>query len=266
VTQGNQGGQQNYCFKDITKVHVLLSENILDMTLQHLQDNLRAHIRARIQRGEWTGSSLSREAGFQQGHLSNFLNSRRGLSVESMDRLLETLGIGVLDLVDAGDIQRRSVLPGPPASFENVAMVSAENSVLPRFTADQIVETRSFNKSFLQKLKPNDAGERADWLRFVLIKLDGKAGRSLLPLEISAVTLLVDRHYSSLQPYRRLRPNLYAVRLQQRCFPSYVSLSGDQLIVRPHDPRYAIELVRIEHGRSYSEYIVGRVCHLGVEV
>jgi hypothetical protein len=80
------------------------------------------------------------------------------------------------------------------------------------------------------------------------------------------VTLLVDRHYSSLQPYRRSRPNLYAVRLQQRCFLGQVSLAGDQLVLRPHNPRYAVELVRIEHGRNYSEYIVGRVCHVGVEV
>ena len=61
------------------------------MRLRDLQDRLRAHIRARISRRELTGSSLSRQAGFQQGHLSNFLNSRRGLSLESMDRLLETL-------------------------------------------------------------------------------------------------------------------------------------------------------------------------------
>lgn len=236
------------------------------MTLQDLQDKLRTHIRARINQGEWTGSSLSGEAGFQQGHLSNFLNSRRGLSVESMDRLLETLGIGVLDLVDAADILRRAVLPGPAASFENVAMVSAENSGLARFTADQILETHSFRKSFLRRLKPNDAGSRADWLRFVVIKLDARAARSMLPLEISEVTLLVDRHYSSLQPYRRLRPNLYAVRLQERCFLRYVSLSGDQLVLRPHDSRDAVELIRIEHGRSYSEYIVGRVCYIGVEV
>ena len=70
------------------------------MRLQDLQDELRAHIRARIDRGELTGTGLSREAGFQQGHLSNFLNARRGLSLESMDRLLETLNIGVLDLAD----------------------------------------------------------------------------------------------------------------------------------------------------------------------
>src|ERR1035438_10555812 len=78
------------------------------MRLQDLQDKLRAHIRARIDRGELTGTGLSREAGFQQAHLSNFLNARRGLSLESMDRLLDTLNIGVLDLADLKDIERRA--------------------------------------------------------------------------------------------------------------------------------------------------------------
>ena len=81
------------------------------MNLQDLQDQLRAHIRARIGRGELSGVSLARAADFPQGHLSNFLNARRGLSLESMDRLLETLDIGVLDLVDTQDIQQRFVLP-----------------------------------------------------------------------------------------------------------------------------------------------------------
>jgi hypothetical protein len=244
----------------------LLSENILAMTLQDLQDKLRTHIRARINRGEWTGSRLSSEAGFQQGHLSNFLNARRGLSVESMDRLLETLGIGVLDLVDAGDIQRRAIVPKPVAHFENVAMVSPENAAQARFTADEILATRSFHKAFLRRLKPNDAGGRNDWLRFVVIRLEAQAARGMLPPELSEVTLLVDRHYNSLEPYRRWRPNLYAVRREQRCLLSYVALSGDQLVLRPGDPQHALEFIRVGAGRSYSEYIVGRVCHVGGEV
>ncbi len=77
------------------------------MTLQDLQDKLRTHIRARIDRGELTGTGLSREARFQQGHLSNFLNARRGLSLESMDRLLETLNLSVLDLADLKDIEQQ---------------------------------------------------------------------------------------------------------------------------------------------------------------
>ena len=75
------------------------------MRLKDLQDKLRAHIRSRIDRGELTGTGLSREAGFQQGHLSNFLNARRGLSLESMDRLLETLNIGVFELADLKEIE-----------------------------------------------------------------------------------------------------------------------------------------------------------------
>ncbi len=235
------------------------------MMIKDLQDQLRNHIRTRIQRGEWTGSSLSGKAGFQQGHLSNFLNARRGLSLEAMDRLLEVLNIGILDLLKAEDV-RRAVLPGAPARVEEVALVSAEHAALARFGAHQILETHSFSRSFLRKLKPNDAGDRAGWLRFVLIRLDAGSAGGILPLEISQLTLLIDRHYCSLKPYRRLRPNLYALRVAERCFPGYVSVSGDHLVLRPSDPRAAVAVVRIERGRSYSDYILGRVCHVGAEV
>jgi hypothetical protein len=234
------------------------------MNLQDLQDQLRAHIRARIGRGELSGVSLARAADFPQGHLSNFLNARRGLSLESMDPLLETLEIGVLDLVAAGDIQQRSVPPKAGNSVEKIALVSAENAALARFAPDQILETRSFNKSFLRRLKPHSAEDRRDWLRFVVITLEGKSARQF-SLGTS-VTLLVDRHYSSLQPYRRLRPNVYAVRFGGRCVMGYLSLFDDYLLLRPRDPQQEVEMLRIERGRGYSQYIVGRVCHVGVEV
>jgi hypothetical protein len=235
------------------------------MKLQDLQDQLRAHIRARIGRGEWTGSSLSRAADFPQGHLSNFLNARRGLSLESMDRLLDTLGIGVLDLVDAKDLQQRIALPDATHGVERIAMVSAENAALAHFAPSQILETRSFNKSFLRKLKPSDAEDRRDWLRFVLIKLQGKGAR-VPPFASSSATLLIDRHYSSLQPYRRSQPNIYAVNFDGRCVMGYVSVFDDSLVLRPRNPEQSVEIQRIERGRSYSKYIVGRVCHVGLEV
>jgi hypothetical protein len=235
------------------------------MNLQDLQDQLRTHIRARIGRGELSGVTLARAADFPQGHLSNFLNARRGLSLESMDRLLETLDIGVLDLVDTGDIQRRLVLPRAGDAIEKIAVVSAENAALARFAPDQILETRSFNKSFLRRLKPRSAEGRGDWLRFVLIKLNMRGPRLFLR-GTSTATLLIDRHYSSLQPYRRLRPNLYAVSFGGRCVMGQVSVVDDYLVLRPRDPQQEVEMVKIERGRSYSQYIVGRVCHVGLEV
>ncbi len=237
------------------------------MTLQDLQDKLRAHIRARIDRGELTGSGLSREAGFQQGHLSNFLNARRGLSVESMDRLLQTLNIGVLDLADLKDIEQQLSFPAGTSGFENVAVVTGEQAAhLPRFTPEQARESRSFSKSFLRKLKPNDAGNRSEWLRFVLVLLNAKAAGGMFPRIPAGATLLLDRHYNSLQPYRRLQPNIYAVQAGTRCLVGYVSVAGDNLVLRPRNPQHEVELVRIDRGRRYHDYIVGRVCHVGFEV
>ena len=235
------------------------------MRLHDLQDKLRAHIRARIDRGELTGTGLSHEAGFQQGHLSNFLNARRGLSLESMDRLLATLNIGVLDLADLKDMQQQVSLPA--GGFENVALVSGEQAArMPRFTPEQVRESRNFSKSLLRRLKPNDASNRSDWVRFVLLRLDAKEAGGMFPHLLAGVTLLVDRHYNSLQPYRRFRPNIYAVHAESRCLIGYVSVSGVQLILRPPNPQHSVELVRVEHSRSYHDYIVGRVCHVGFEV
>jgi transcriptional regulator with XRE-family HTH domain len=236
------------------------------MKLKDLQDELRAHIRARMGRGELTGTGLARAAGFPQGHLSNFLNARRGLSLEAIDRLLESLGIGVLDLVDSRDRAHRVPPSGRASQVESVAMVSAENAVLAKFADGQILGTRSFNKSFLRRLKPRQSADRRDWLRFVVIKLDGKAARAVSDLETPEAVLLLDRHYSSLEPYRRLQPNMYVVSLPGRCVLGYLSLLENFLLLRQRDPRQQAEVIRIDRGRGYSEHIVGRVCHVGLEV
>ena len=237
------------------------------MRLLDLQDRLRSHIRARIGRRELTGSSLSRQAGFQQGHLSNFLNSRRGLSLESMDRLLETLDIEVLDLVDEEEIRRRALLTAAPAGLESVALVSAEDAArLPRFTPEQVGGTVTFRKTFLRKLKPRDICDRRDWLRFVSIRLDARTVRAMFPGSATGALLLIDRHYTSLDPYRRRQPNLYAMLLQARCTVGYVSLAGEYVVMRPRNPQFPVELARIERARSYGDYIVGRVCHVALEV
>ncbi len=234
------------------------------MTLQDLQEQLRAHIRARIGRGELTGVGLARAADFPQGHLSNFLNARRGLSLESMDRLLDTLGIGILDLLETKEIEEHVELPSKDG-IERIALVSPENAAVARFSPEQILETRSFNKSFLRKLRTRAVEDRRDWLRFVVIRLELK-GVPLIAFRSARASLLIDRHYSSLDPYRRFQPNVYVVSFAGRCNMGYVSVSDDYLVLRTRDPQQEVEMLRIEHGRRYSDYIVGRVCHVGLEV
>lgn len=234
------------------------------MTLQDLQEQLRVVIRARIARGELTGVGLARAADFPQGHLSNFLNARRGLSLESMDRLLDTLGIGILDLLETEEIEQHVELPRKEG-VERIALVSPEHAALARFAPEQILETRSFNKSFLRKLRASDAELRRDWLRFVLIRLEVK-GAPVIAYRTTHATLLIDRHYSSLDPYRRFQPNVYVVSFGKRCNMGYVTVFDDYLLLRTRGPLQEVEMLRVERGRSYSDYIVGRVCHVGVEI
>ena len=244
---------------------MLLSSKHPEVRLHDLQDRLRIYMRARLHRTELTGSVLSREAGFRQGHLSNFLNCRRGLSLAAMDRLLDALGIDVLDLLNAEDIERRAVVPGSEADSESVVMIPAENSFLANFTPGEILGTKSFQKSFLRKLRRDDVDGRGHWQRFVQIRLASMSVLGMFPFEPSTVRLLVNRHYNSLEPYRR-RPNVYVVRFKERYAVGYVSALGDHLILQSCDRHNPFESVRTKRGNSYSEHIVGRVCLIEVGV
>src|SRR5580700_8056101 len=219
------------------------------MKILDLQDQLRVHIRGRIGRGELTGAALAHDAGFPQGHLSNFLNARRGLSLESMDRLLDTLGIEVLDLVDPKDLQRRAAPVRLPSGQESVALVAPEHAVLPNFTASQVLETCSFKKAFLRRLRPYLGHGRLDWQRFIVLRLDPTGVQGMLPMNVAGATLLIDRHYVSLQPYRRLRPNVYAVQYAGHCALRHVSLIDGQLVLQSREPVGNVELLRVGHGR-----------------
>src|SRR5271156_1399292 len=58
------------------------------MNFQDLHELLRLELQRRIDRGALTGSRLAQQAGFQQAHISNFLNRKRALSLEGLDRVL----------------------------------------------------------------------------------------------------------------------------------------------------------------------------------
>src|SRR5689334_2584148 len=232
------------------------------MTIQDLQDELRSQVRARIGRGELTGSGLARAANFPQGHLSNFLNSRRGLSLESMDRLLRALGIGVVDLMDSEAMERRRRHPRSHRAMETIMEVAPEVAMQARIGPEDVLGTRSFSKAFLHKLKPRGI-DRRDWTRFVLIKLDVREAGGFFPRSVTT-TLLVDRHYTSLHPYRRLQPNLYVMSFEGRTVAAHISVCDNCLVLRPREPRQAVEIIRMERGRRYEEYVVGRVCHVGM--
>jgi hypothetical protein len=43
-------------------------------------------------------------------------------------------------------------------------------------------------------------------------------------------------------------------------------VSSGRIILRPHNPDWPVELVEIAHGKGFADYLVGRVCHIAIEV
>jgi SOS-response transcriptional repressor LexA len=238
------------------------------MRFRTLQENLRKRLLERIHQGELTGLRLAQQAGFKQAHISNFLNRKRGLSVEGMDRVLSVQNLSVLDLLDPAEVNKRASIPPPGDSeFENVLLVDGTIAAAqPIIMNMDVKEILKFRTSFLRRLRPEIEGARESWERFVVIRADGREGTSMYPRLLPGATVLIDRHYNSLKPYRKAESNMYAVRKADRsCTVKYVEVAGKNLVLRPHNQSYPVELLPMEEGKRACDYIVGRVCHVGIE-
>jgi hypothetical protein len=122
-----------------------------------------------------------------------------------------------------------------------------------------------FKKSFLHKLKPETEGDRSNWQRFLLIKLDARDAQAMSPRLSPGATLLIDRHYNSLKPYRKGEFNMYAVLKNDNCTIRYVESAERHLILRPHNQSSPLEVLPIAEEKSAEDYLIGRVCQLGIE-
>ena len=237
------------------------------MKFRALQENLRSILWSRIRKGDLTGLELAQQTGFKQAHISNFLNRKRGLSIEGMDKVLAVQLLSVLDLLDPAEINKRaSIRPPSEDDFENVSVVDGSVAACVPIVMDMSVrDALKFKKDFLRRLRPEMEGNRNHWERFIVIRLEGREGISMYPRLLPGAAVLIDRHYNSLKPYRRREPNMYAVNKSGDCTIKYVETTGEHLVLRPHNPAYPIEIVPIESHKRPSDYLIGRVSHTGIE-
>ena len=144
------------------------------MRFRTLQESLRKVVLARIESGQLTGLRLAHQTGFQQAHISNFINGKRGLSLDGMDQVLSVLHLSVLDLLDPAEINKRASIPPPSEdAFENVLLVDGHVAANePLITRDNVCDMFKFKKNFLKKLRPDMQSPRENWQRFVLMRLD----------------------------------------------------------------------------------------------
>ena len=58
---------------------------------------------------------------------------------------------------------------------------------------------------------------------------------------------------------------MYAVLKNGTCTIKYVEIAGKQIILRPHNQAYPIEVLTIEEGKKPGDFLVGRICQVGIE-
>ncbi|PYX88906.1 MAG: hypothetical protein DMG68_06895 [Acidobacteria bacterium] len=237
------------------------------MKFRALQNKLRRSLLAQIEQGQLTGLRLAQEAGFKQAHISNFLNSKRGLSLEAMDRVLKVRGLSIFDLLDPHELNKHaSIPPARAGEFANVFLVEPEIAATAILvSSSQVKEIHNFRRSFLRRLRPDLAPGRQEYERFVLMRVDAQAGMSMYPRLLPGATVLIDRHYNSLKPYRRGESNMYLVRKGDSYTIRYLELAGNNLVLRPNNQAYPIEVLPMKSGSAVADYIAGRVCYVGIE-
>jgi len=225
------------------------------MNFTQMHERLRLELLRRIQRGTLSVSLLARQTGFGQPHLSNFLHSRRQLSLEAMDRILATQHMTVADLIPFTSQSR-----GQNEDAFSAPVVSHSAALFEPYIRSSAVQAMlQLPPGALASLRARVASQRRAWQRFVVVRVSADEAPAMEPLILPDALVLIDRHYNSLMTYRPNRPNLYAVRVGILLHLRYVDYLSNRLVLRPHNLTHPVELVELEPGQSPSEFLVGRV-------
>ena len=233
------------------------------------QDALREELRRRVDAGELTGMELARLTGFTQAHISNFINRKRGLKLGALDRTLRALGLTLYDLLDPHELARFAAVPaGSSAEVESVPVVSAAAAAVREvIVTDEVAELVPLRRALLEKLRADLVNPaHRPRTRFVLLRAEPKDAAAMWPRWGPGALLLLDRHYTSLRPYRKELRNVYAVAAPPGCLVRYVEYDGANLILRPHNPDEPAQVLRLAPGADPSARIIGRIACIVQEI
>ena len=227
------------------------------MNFSQMHERLRLELLRRIQRGTLSVSLLARQTGFGQPHLSNFLHSRRQLSLEAMDRILAAQRLTVADLLPA---LRQEALWREDESSGAVPVVSHATALFePVIRPTAIQFMMHLPPAALETVRARATNVRRAWQRFVAVRVAAADALPMEPLVLPEALVLIDRHYNLLLPYRPSRPNLYAIRHGAHLTVRYAEFQAGRLILRPHNIAFPVDLIEVDSGEPPSELIAGRI-------
>ena len=229
------------------------------MNFSQMHDRLRMELLRRIQRGTLSVSLLSRQTGFAQSHVSNFLHSRGSLSLEALDRVLAAQQLTLEDLLPlrhglgAADTLEPDLVPlvsHSTALYEPIVRSSAAQMML------------RLPPGTLGSLRAKTIAARRTWQRFVAIRIDQANALPMDPVLVPHAIAVIDRHYNSLASYRATKPNLFAVRDGGKLTLRYVEFASMRLMLRPLNIAFPVDMIEIGPENSPGEFIAGRVAYV----
>jgi len=226
------------------------------MNFTQMHERLRLELLRRIQRGTASVSLLARQTGFGQAHLSNFLRSRRQLSIEAMDRILMAQHLSAADLLPSA----HRVEPAPGGGGNAVPVVSHAVALFePVIRPSAVQSLVHLPAGALQAVHARASSPRRAWDRFVAVRVLSDDAKPMDPLLLPEAIVLIDRHYNSLLPYRTDRLNLYAVHHGSHIAFRYVDFLSGRLVLRPHNSAFPVSLIEVGPGKSPNDLLIGRI-------
>jgi len=239
------------------------------MNFEQLHELVRAELARRIERGDLTGVELARRSGFKQAHISNFLNGRRALSMNGLDRVLAAQGLTVDRLLPLDLNASAGCVPAGPGAGDGSAAECVE--WVPVVPSPAAIEDAALRPGTMMDAVPVAPGKlaacrartterRAGWRRFVAVRADAHQAAAMQPMIVPGAAVVIDRHYNSLAPYRVNHRTLYAVRAGGGLVLRFVEFEEGRLVLRPLALDFPIELVTPGALESPADYLVGRVC------
>ncbi len=236
----------------------------MSITFRGLQQRLRERLLAHIAAGDFSGVELARLTGFQQAHISNFLNSKRGLSLEAMDAILHATHTSLTELAASPSPSKSRSRPAK-AQFPDLLSISIVDE--QNFTATRIPNQNARNVILIasrtvQKLRTAMCTPRPHWQRFIALRVKPADVLAMSPRLAPGTVAIVDRHYNSPEPHHPSAHDMYLVRSDRGFTIRYLDTTSAGIVLRPHNPSLPLLPLASEAGHDPLASILGRICFL----
>jgi len=231
------------------------------MNFSQLHEQLRLELLRRIERGVLSGTLLARQTGLKPAHISNFLHSKRRLSLDALDSVLAAQSISIEELLTQTSNRLTRSRRQHVVSANHIALVSQSVAMFESYIRmSSVLELIQLPPGYLDHLRTRRSPERRGWERFIAIRASYIQAEAMAPVIVPHAILVIDRHYNSLAPYRPPLPSIFAIQRGSALIFRYATLQGNCIVLRPHKIEHPIELIDIKPEEALGSFIVGRVC------